>query len=308
MKINNILVVGTLGIGIKQMVENELDLKVKVKEENQVSMSDYLWADCLATYALPQNFSWGNIKWIHTFTAGVNNYVSIPWKRDVMLTRTINVFGDKISEYVLSYILKSVQLHDKFIEDKKNKRWNEKKPLEMKDNVAMILGTGNIGKDIAKTLKYFGMTVIGVNKSRLQYDNFDEIITFEEINKKGHIVNWVINILPATKYTTGLIDYEFLSNFREIGFINVGRGATVVDNDLIRALDEGLVREAILDVFEKEPLPKDHSFWEYENITITPHISGVTTEEDATRGFMDTLKNILEENKLENIVDIDREY
>ena len=85
----------------------------------------------------------------------------------------------------------------------------------------------------------------------------------------------VVNILPATKETYHLFDAQLFSKMKEgTIFINVGRGETVVTEDLLDALNENKIARAALDVFEEEPLAKDHPLWEHENVLITPHIAG----------------------------------
>jgi glyoxylate/hydroxypyruvate reductase len=92
------------------------------------------------------------------------------------------------------------------------------------------------------------------------------------------------------------------------GFINVGRGASVDEEDLLQALNENQVRFAVLDVFAHEPLPENHPFWNNSRVQITPHISAVTTPEEGAACFLETLKNIDENRHLTNKVDTKKGY
>jgi len=111
-----------------------------------------------------------------------------------------------------------------------------------------------------------------------------------------------------TEKTELLFNKDFFCHVKGAGFINVGRGASVDERALLAALEEYKVRYAVLDVFTEEPLPEEHPFWKHPNVKITPHISAVTTPEEGVECFLETLKNIEENNPLRNKVDIQRQY
>jgi glyoxylate/hydroxypyruvate reductase A len=100
----------------------------------------------------------------------------------------------------------------------------------------------------------------------------------------------LVSLLPLTSETRGLVDATLLARLPQgARFINVGRGAQVVEADLIAALDSGQLAHATLDVFTTEPLPADHPFWDHPRITITPHIASLTVPETAAGHVAATL-------------------
>ena len=121
-------------------------------------------------------------------------------------------------------------------------------------------------------------------------------------------MNYIINTLPLTEKTEKVFNERIFSHLSNAGFINVGRGASVDEEDLLQALTVNHVSFAVLDVFAQEPLPENNPFWSHPRILITPHISAVTTPNEGAACFLETLKNIEENKPLKNIVDIKKGY
>ena len=118
--------------------------------------------------------------------------------------------------------------------------------------------------------------------------------------------DWVIGVMPSTESTLGFFDESFFSAMKETGsFVNVGRGSAVVEPDLIRALQQGRIAGAMLDVFENEPLEPDDPVWDVPNLFVSPHISGdfIGYEADLVKLFRDNLDRYLNGEALYNLVD-----
>ena len=143
-----------------------------------------------------------------------------------------------------------------------------------------ILGCGSIGKEIAKHCKQFGATVYGmVNTKRTEKDEFvDEYFTTSELPNYLNKSDYVCNVLPSTPSTKNLLTIDLLQHCKETVLINIGRGDVITEDVLLHALEKKWLKGAILDVFNKETLPKDSKLWEYSNVHITPHVSGITQE------------------------------
>ena len=121
--------------------------------------------------------------------------------------------------------------------------------------------------------------------------------------------NWVINTLPLTLHTNKLFTSDLFQHLNNACFINVGRGASVDEDSLFTAFDNKNLRLAVLDVFSNEPLVYDSPLWSRTEIIITPHISAVTSPEEAVKCFLNTIKNVDQERfTLINQVEVDKGY
>lgn len=140
---------------------------------------------------------------------------------------------------------------------------------------ALVLGTGDIGSNIAKRLSAFGTKNIGIRRTGAPAQYFDEMHTLSDIDSLLSRADLVIGCLPSTKETGHILNYDRLCLMKSDAlFINVGRGSLIDTDALIRALEERRIAGAILDVLENEPLAADSPLWKMPNVLITPHISG----------------------------------
>ncbi|MDF2855572.1 MAG: D-isomer specific 2-hydroxyacid dehydrogenase [Neobacillus sp.] len=310
MEVKNILVVSPMYKEIKSLVEKEkINKEFRYLVEAEMVQDDLLWADAFVSFNVNSSYDYSHIKWVHSLGAGVDKFLhNRDWPDGVLLTRTICSFGQRIAEYCLGYILKDVQFHDEFHELQKQRNWSPITPKLISDQKVMIYGTGEIGQNTAKILSGFGAEVYGVSLSGIEKEYFNEVMTVDSHFSQLNEMNYLINTLPLTEQTVKLFDGELFNKLSNVGFINVGRGATVDEEALIQALSNQQLKFAVLDVFTQEPLPEDHRFWSHPNIHITPHISAVTTPEEGVACFLETLKNIDENKPLKNIVDVKKGY
>ncbi len=182
-----------------------------------------------------------------------------------------------------------------------------------------IAGLGNIGLEIAKRSKSFGMRVIGSRRNsefvplRLPgYEQFvDEVLSPNQLEKLVSAADIVVDALPLTSETHEIFNYEIFSKFKRSSiFVNVGRGQTVIENDLIRSLKEGLLKGAALDVFNEEPLPDDSPLWGMNNVIVSPHVSGWSPDYvgRAVEILKENLTHFARGDQLTNIVNKDAGY
>ena len=162
---------------------------------------------------------------------------------------------------------------------KAEKKW-EIEPMELVSNKSMaIIGYGDIGAACAKIAKFgFGMKVIGVKRNPAacseEYKSYcDEIVGNDAYESSIAQADFVVGVLPKTSETEDFFNMD--STFSKMKptsvFMNIGRGPTVKEEDLIVALQDGKIAGAVLDVFKKEPLPQDNPLWTMPNVLITPH-------------------------------------
>ena len=170
-----------------------------------------------------------------------------------------------------------------------------------------ILGIGHLGLDAANTLYRMGFEVFGYSNSRKEtiFPSFYGNQLSEFLNK----INVLVCTVPLTPKTKGLLSAKL---FNKLAFptylINVSRGAVHVESDIINAIEEGKLTGAFLDVFEKEPLPKDSPLWGNPKIKITPHIASLTYAKESIRQALENFQRIENGEKPLNEVNRDNMY
>ncbi|MFK7952863.1 MAG: NAD(P)-dependent oxidoreductase [Ekhidna sp.] len=228
-----------------------------------------------------------NLKWIHSFGAGVDSFLELDkLNESILISRTTGNLGRKIGEYCLAYILNNLKSVFPTFVNQRHQHWEQQEQKYLSDQKVLILGTGHIGCGIASVLKGLCSSISGINRSNKCPEEFDSVFSFdqlEEIEKESF--NIMINTLPKTKDTTSIISNKFIALFEKIQFINVGRGDSVHPNVLIEGIKNKNIDKATLDVFESEPLDSNSELWNNSGIDITPHQSGLTSIEDVIASF-----------------------
>ncbi len=310
MNITNILLVSPMYKELKALIEKEATHKTfRFIPEELLNQDDLNWADALVSFNLKADYDYSHVKWVHSLGAGVDRFLfKKDWNEEVLLTRTICSFGQRIAEYCLSYILKDLQFHDRFHEQQQQKIWKQSTPKLIGDQKVLVYGTGEIGQTIANVFSSLGVGVYGVSLSGKKKEDFKEVLTLEEHFSRLPEINYIINTLPLTEKTEKIFYEGIFKHLSNAGFINVGRGASVDEVSLLQALAENQVKFAVLDVFAEEPLPENNPLWDHPRVQITPHISAVTTPDEGAACFLDTLKNIDENKPLTNLVDSKKGY
>ena len=190
------------------------------------------------------------------------------------------------------------------------KKWDQLTPKYNKDFRISILGYGNIAKLVVKNLKNLGFTLNVWGNTKRNPKNINYYFGKSQLNECIKNSSCLISLLPDTKFTTDLIgleEFKLLNN--ESYFINVGRGNTVNQKEMIYALRKKILTGAILDVFKKEPLYRNNELWTLKNILITPHIAGITNATNYTAKLLkQNFNNLYLNKKLKNKINITLGY
>jgi len=251
-----------------------------------------------------------NLKAISSLGAGVDHLMqdeTIP--DDVKITRVVTPsLSDQMSDYILTAVLNLFRYTRTYFEQQKKAEWNVH-PFLNKDQVSVgVMGLGELGRAAAERLKNNGFSVKGWSRTKKALDGI-EAFSKNELSGFLNSTNILVNLLPLTKKTEGILDLGLFKQLHQPAFlINAARGEHLVEEDLIYALDKNLLQHAVLDVFSEEPLPGSHPFWGRKKITITPHVASITDPTEAAELLVENYKRSLSGMGLLYEVDRGKEY
>jgi phosphoglycerate dehydrogenase-like enzyme len=239
------------------------------------------------------------LRWLHLASDGVDHLRGAPIMSSEVLITNTRVFGAPIAEYVFASVLAFYRdfprMHQRFQVERVYpiNQWAEYCGEELSGKTMVILGYGDIGHALAKRAHAFDMEVVATRRSA-DTPVLDAGVTvypsraLNEVLPKGDVV---VVCLPLTDETENLIGEDALASMKRSAYlVAVGRGKVVQEAALVKALREGWIAGAGLDVFAKYPVPADSPFFELPNIIMTPHMSGIT------RGFPPRLADVFCEN------------
>ena len=252
------------------------------------------------------------LKWYCCAFAGVDPYCKddgIFANPECLLTNS-NGYGVTIAEHVVMVTLMLMRRMPEYTEIVRNRDWNNQLPIRsIRGSEFTVLGTGNIGVNVAERLRGMGAAkIIGVNRSGKPNPAFDEVYPISQLDQLLSSVQTLVMALPGTAETEHLLNRERISLLPESAYvINVGRGSAVDQDALMAALNQNKLAGAALDVFVPEPLPKDHPLWDTRNLIITPHVSGNLTlgytRDVNVEMFCEDLSNYAAGRPLKGLVD-----
>lgn len=250
--------------------------------------------------------SFPNVKMIVSLGMGVDHLLAddrLP--EGVPITRIMDdgLVG-QMSEYALYWALRHHRDIDKYAASQRARQW---KPEEFVDTIHRrvgVLGLGTIGQDTAGKFAALGFPTAGwsrTQKTLLGIETFHGPDGLTQVLAQSDIL---INVLPLTRDTRGIMDAKaFAALPRGAYFINMARGGHVNDEALLAALESGHLSGAALDVFNTEPLPTDHAYWNHPKVHVTPHIAGATNPRTASPGVIENIKNVRAGRALINRID-----
>ena len=266
-----------------------------------------------------------NLKWLANPNSGsfVNESGKDGWfykeliEHPVVVTNPRGIYSDYIGNHVMTYLLALSKRCPDFFEAQKRKEWdkgaNKHKVIHLNKASVMIVGAGGIGQEVGRLCKAFNMKVIGVDPKYDKLENFDEVIKPDKLDDFLESIDVLVTTVMHTPETQNLFNLDLFRKMKPTSiFINIGRGKTTSLDDLVYALENNIISGAGLDVFEEEPLPKNHKLWNIPGVIITPHVALLDAGETITnRRYEIIQKNISLFNQgkeLYNVVDKEKWY
>lgn len=249
------------------------------------------------------------LKWLQLCSAGTDGYMDFVPK-DILFTNGTGAYGPAISEHLLAMLLVLKRDLLTYHCDTLAHSWEPRRTAEtVEGSTVLVLGTGDLGGQFAQRVRMLGAYVIGVRRTTGEKPDFcDEIHTIDELDEQLPRADAVVMCLPNSADTQHIMDEKriFLMKKGSV-LLNVGRGISVDQDALAKALNSGHLWGAGLDVADPEPLPPEHPLWSARNILITPHISGgwkiPSVVEKVKDIILRNLKAYINEEPLINLVD-----
>jgi len=273
------------------------------------------------------------LRWIQFHFAGIDRFVDVPivQQSGMLVTNISGAAVSQMAEYVLSMMLALGRKIPALVASQKKSEWPKDRferfsPFELRGKTVGIVGYGSVGRQIARLLLPFGVTVLATKRNAKQPQDRDycvegmgdpqgdfvqRLYPAQALHSMLKECHFVVVTVPLTPQTQGLLDAKMLAALRPGAFlIDVSRGGIVEPAGLLEALKSGQLAGAALDVFPEEPLPPHSPLWQLPNVIITPHISGSSTKynERAVDLFSENLHRYLGGLPLYNIFDPQRGY
>jgi D-2-hydroxyacid dehydrogenase (NADP+) len=249
------------------------------------------------------------LKWMQTLSAGVERVLTPEMVNNrIILTNVKGMHVVQIGEMVFNMMSMHAKHSVECLQNQQDKKWAHYTPDLLAGKTLGIVGFGSIGKRLAHLGKAFDMLVLATRRSTKKVSrarDVDVLYPREQLDLLLKESDFIVNALPSTPETARLFgEKEFHQMKPSAFFINIGRGTTVDEEALIRALKENWIAGAGLDTFAQEPLPRESPFWEIQNVIITPHVAGAVADyvERATDIFCSNLKRYLKGERLLNVV------
>ncbi|MFI5798904.1 D-2-hydroxyacid dehydrogenase [Streptomyces sp. NPDC051677] len=246
-------------------------------------------------------------RWVHTASAGVDHLMCPELAAsDTVVTNARGVFDQPIAEYVAALVLAMAKDLPRTWELQQRGEWRHRESRRVAGTRAVVVGSGPIGREIARVLKALGMTTAVVGRvPRTGIHGPDDL------NRLLARADWVIAAAPLTEQTHGMFDTPLFGVMQPSAcFVNVGRGQLVVEDALVRALQRRWIAGAALDVLAAEPLAPDSPLWQVPGLLISPHMSGDTVgwRDELGAQFVELFERWAAGRPLKNVVDKQRGY
>lgn len=245
-----------------------------------------------------------------TISAGVDqlNFSSIPGHVSV-----VRLLGSDLADTMAEYVaFSALAIHRDmigYIDDKRRRAWKPIRPRPASSSRIGVMGLGNMGIASIERLRPFGFPLRGWSRSRRDLEGVETFAGWEQLPTFLAGCDILICLVPFTPETRHVLRAEHFSMLpKGAALVNVGRGGHMIEADLLNALSDGQISQAVLDVFADEPLPIDHPFWDHPRILMTPHIGSTSQSSFATAAIVENIKRHRSGRPMIGVIDRSRGY
>jgi glyoxylate/hydroxypyruvate reductase A len=255
------------------------------------------------------------LKAILSLGAGVDALLKHPRLPQAPIVRFVDAdLSQRMSDYVVAHVTMHHRLYTRFRADQKARRWTQHYPPAASETTVGIMGMGVLGQDAAKRLLPLGFTLRSWSRTPRVVDGVEGFAGADRFEAFLAGTDILVNLLPLTPETTAILNYDTFGKLRRDRLdggpviVNAARGGHQRETDIVKALGDGTLGAASLDVFETEPLPASSPLWEVENCYITPHIAAISNVTTGVTYFSQIIRDHEAGKPLINVVDRDRGY
>lgn len=251
-----------------------------------------------------------NLKVIFSLWVGIDHLTQDPELPKVPVVRMVErCLTASMTEYVVQQVLNFHQDCLAYRALQAKRHWQQLELIAAWDRNVGVMGLGTLGRDAAEKLSALGFNVAGWSRTRKEIPGIDCYHGSEGFSPFLARTHILVCLLPLTDATRGILSKQLFEQLpRGASIINCARGGHLVEADLLQALDDGQLAGAALDVFEQEPLPDDHPFWDHPRIIVTPHIAAFSSPMTAVESVVDNIDRIEAGQAPLNAVDFERGY
>ncbi len=256
------------------------------------------------------------LKAVFALGAGVDSILSKLKAHPEMLPEEVPLFrledtgmGQQMQEYAVSQVLHWFRRFDDYQVFKQQAHWEPLPEYRREDFTIGILGAGVLGSKVAEALAPWGFPLRCWSRSRKNYPGVESFAGTDELSAFLKGTRVLINLLPNTAETVGIINEALLNQLVDQSYLmNLARGVHLVEPDLLKALDSGKLKGAMLDVYSREPLPAESPLWAHPRVAMTPHVAAVTRPAEAVAYISHTISEMEKGNPVTGQVDRQRGY
>lgn len=267
----------------------------------------------MLTWQVPDDIktAYPNLEVIFSFGAGADQFVMSQVPDSVPVVRLIDDgLTSMMQEYVTMAVLALHRDLPGYLNNQRKQRWERVSvpPLTYNRRVG-VMGLGELGRGALKALAPFGFALSGWARSAHQIEGVDTFHGADGLPQFLRQTDILICLLPLTPATRNILNSNLFEQLPDsAALVHVGRGPQLEHNALIKALDTGKLRAAVIDVTEPEPLPESHPFWHDPRIILTPHIACITRLETSLPGICENLKRHQNGKPLRGVVNRELGY
>lgn len=302
--------------GILQSLRDRLPEHQLIDWANKPDNFDPAAVTAAITWKPPAEFFDGlsSLEHVHAFSAGVDHLLQHPGLPEhVCIVRLLDAgMAEQMAEYALYGILHSQRCMAALRQAQDRAEWQQKVAARPRSDMHVgVLGAGALGLHVASSLSMIGYPVSCWSRTaRSSPDGRIRMLhASESLPEFLSRCRVLVCLLPLTDATTGILDADLFARLPRGAFlINPGRGAHLVEQDLLQALESGQLGGALLDVFDTEPLPADHAFWHHPDILITPHVAAQSLEQESIDQIVANVRRIEAGERPSGIVDRELGY